>query len=146
MSTFVIHPLPAGEVDAEAPSARTRDADGPSPCRRCLRNAEVGDRLVHAPYDPFTRRSPYAGEGPVFVHAGGCEPFRPEPGAVSEQVAGRVLSVRAYDADAMMTEAVVLEGERFRESAAELLGDEQVAFLHVHFAGPGCFAFRVDRA
>jgi Protein of unknown function (DUF1203) len=46
----------------------------------------------------------------------------------------------------MMTEAKVLEGERFAESATELLDDAQVAFLHVHFAGPGCFAFRVDRA
>ena len=146
MSTFAIHPLPAGEVDTRAPSARTRAADGPSPCRRCLRNAEVGERLVLASYDPFTQRSPYAGEGPVFVHADGCEPFRPEPGAVSEQVTGRVLSVRAYDADAMMTEAAVLEGERFAESAAALLDDERVAFLHVHFAGPGCFAFRVERA
>ena len=40
-----------------------------------------------ASYDPFTVRSPYAGEGPVFVHADGCEPFAPEPGAISEQVA-----------------------------------------------------------
>jgi hypothetical protein len=24
-------------------------------------------------------------------------------------------------------------------------GDARVAFPHVHFAGPGCFAFRVDR-
>ena len=146
MSTFVIHPLPAGEVDTQSEVARSRSADGPSPCRRCLRNAEVGDPLVLAPYDPFTVRSPYAGEGPVFVHADGCEPFDPEPGAVSEQVAGRVLSVRAYDADAMMTEATVLEGERFAESAGTLLDDAEVAFLHVHFAGPGCFAFRVDRA
>ena len=91
-------------------------------------------------------RSPYAGEGPVFVHADGCEPFASAPGAVSEQVSGRVLSIRAYDRDAMLTDASVLEGERFRERATELLGDPEVEFLHVHFAGPGCFAFRVDRA
>ena len=59
---------------------------------------------------------------------------------------GRVLSVRAYDADAMMTEAKVLPGEQFAASATELLDDDAVSFLHVHFAGPGCFAFRVDRA
>jgi Protein of unknown function (DUF1203) len=58
---------------------------------------------------------------------------------------GRVLSVRAYDDEAMMTDATVLEGERFNERVSELLDDTAVAFLHVHFAGPGCFAFRVDR-
>jgi hypothetical protein len=146
MSTFIINPLPAGEVDTSPPAARRKLADGPSPCRRCLRNAEVGDELMLAPYDPFTVRSPYAGKGPVFVHAQGCEPFRSAPGAVSEQVSGRLLSIRAYDGDAMMTEAGVLEGERFTERVSALLEDAQVEFLHVHFAGPGCFAFRVDRA
>ncbi len=143
---FTITPLPAGEVDTDAPTARHKTADGPLPCRRCLRNAEVGDELTLAAYDPFIVRSPYAGDGPVFVHADGCEPFEPAPGAVSEQVDGHVLSVRAYDGDAMMTEAAVLKGEQFRDRATALLDDPDVAFLHVHFAGPGCFAFRVDRA
>ena len=40
----------------------------------------------------------------------------------------------------------MLAGERFAERVAELLGEDGVEFLHVHFAGPGCFAFRVDRA
>ena len=143
---FTITSLPAGEVDTDAPTTRHRRADGPLPCRRCLRNAEVGDALALAAYDPFTIRSAYAGDGPVFVHADGCEPFESVPGAVSEQVDGRVLSIRAYDDDALMTEAAVTAGEDFRERATTLLADPQVAFLHVHFAGPGCFAFRVDRA
>ena len=46
----------------------------------------------------------------------------------------------------MMTGATVLEGERFADRVEALLSDADVAFLHVHFAGPGCFAFRVDRA
>ena len=146
MSTFMITPLPAGEVDTDAPVTRHTVADSPLPCRRCLRNASIGDPLALASYDPFVVRSPYAGEGPVFVHAEGCSPFEPSPGVVSEQVSGRVLSVRAYDGDAMMTSATVLDGERFRERATELLDDPAVEFLHVHFAGPGCFAFRVDRA
>jgi hypothetical protein len=100
MSTFIISPLPAGEVDT----------------------------------------------GAAFVHADGCEPFESIPGAVSEQVGGRVLSVRAHDDEAMMTGATVFEGEQFPQRAEALLGDAGVAFLHVHFAGPGCFAFRVDRA
>jgi hypothetical protein len=145
MSTFVIHPLPAGEVDVEAPAARPQLSDGRAPCRRCLRDAGPGEPLVLAPYNPFRAASPYAGDGPVFVHARDCEPFRPEPGIVSEQVDGRTLSIRAYDEDAMLTGAAVLPGERFVESVREAFADPDVRFLHVHFAGPGCFAFRVDR-
>jgi len=146
MSTFILHALPAGEVDTAAPVTVRKTAADREPCRRCLHDATPGERLALTSYDPFLVRSPYAGEGPVFVHADGCERFAGEPGALSEQVGGRVLSVRAYDADAMLTEATVLAGERFRERAEELLEDPEVEFLHVHFAGPGCFAFRVDRA
>ncbi len=146
MTSFVITPLPAGEVDTETPLARRTVSDGRAPCRRCLRDAGAGDALVLASYDPFTVPSPYAGDGPVFVHAEGCEPFAPEPGRLSEQIAGRQLSIRAYDGEAMMTGAAVLAGELFAERVTELLGDDGVEFLHVHFAGPGCFAFRVDRA
>jgi hypothetical protein len=146
MNSFVITALPAGEVDTQARDVRRRVADSPLPCRRCLRNVAPGDELVLASYDPFTLRSPYAGKGPVFVHAEGCEPFAPEPGRLSEQVAGRQLSVRAYDGEAMMLDAAVLAGERFAERVPELLDEDGVEFLHVHFAGPGCFAFRVDRA
>jgi hypothetical protein len=146
MSTFILHPLPAGEVDTAAPVTVRKTAADREPCRRCLRDAAPGERLALTAYDPFLVRSPYAGEGPVFVHADGCEPFPSEPGVVSEQVSRRILSVRAYDADAMLTDATVLEGEQFRERAEALLADPEVEFLHVHFAGPGCFAFRVDRA
>jgi len=141
MTRYTIHALPSGEVETGAPGAVHRPADDRSPCRRCLRDASAGEPLVLASYDPFTVRSPYAGAGPVFVHADGCEPFA---GDSTEQVAGRTLSIRAYDADAMLNDAAVLPGERFEEAAREMLDDPDTAFLHVHFAGPGCFAFRVD--
>ena len=141
MTSFRIHALPAGEVETGAPDAVRRAADDRSPCRRCPRDAAPGEPLVLAPYDPFTVRSPYAGSGPVFVHADGCEPFE---GEETEQVGGRTLSIRAYDADAMLTDSAVLPGERFEDAAREMLDDPDTAFLHVHFAGPGCFAFRVD--
>jgi hypothetical protein len=143
MSSFTIHALPAGEVETDAPDAVRRAADDRAPCRRCLRDASAGEPLVLAPYDPFPLRSPYAGPGPVFVHADGCEPFG--GGGETEQVAGRTLSIRAYDADAMLTDATVVWGERFEAAARTMLDDPDTAFLHVHFAGPGCFAFRVDR-
>jgi hypothetical protein len=145
MTAFIVHALPAGDADASAPATREVVAEGPSPCRRCLRNAAVGDDLLLLPYDPFTVRSPYTGEGPVFVHAGGCPAHEPEPDSLPEQIHGRQFSLRAYDEAAMMLDAEVVPGERLAERARALLTPE-VAFLHAHFAGPGCFAFRIDRA
>ena len=145
MTDFIVHALPAGEADPSAPAGRRVVSDDRSPCRRCLRDAGPGEELLLLPYDPFLVRSPYTGEGPVFVHAGGCEAHRPEPDALPEQVHGRQFSVRAYDEEAMLVEAEIVPGDRLAERARALL-TPGVAFLHAHFAGPGCFAFRIDRA
>ena len=147
MSTFILHPLPAGEVDTDAPVTVRKTAGDREPCRRCLRDAAPGDRLALTAYDPFLVRSPYAGDGPVFVHADGCEPFASAAGRrVRAGLAGASCRCAPTTRDAMLTDATVLEGEQFRERAEALLADPEVEFLHVHFAGPGCFAFRVDRA
>ena len=81
----------------------------------------------------------------MFVHADGCEAHRAEPDVLPEQIHGRQFSVRAYDADAMMLDAEVVPGDELAERARALLAGD-AAFLHAHFAGPGCFAFRIDRA
>jgi hypothetical protein len=144
MTEFIVHALPAGEIDDAAPTTRRVVNEDRSPCRRCLRDAGPGDNLLLLPYDPFVVRSPYTSEGPVFVHADGCEPHTSRPGALPEQVDGRQFSLRAYDEDAMLVGAELVPGDRLGARARALL-DEGAAFLHAHFAGPGCFAFRIDR-
>jgi uncharacterized protein DUF1203 len=146
MTAFIVHAMPAGDADPCAPATRAVVAEGREPCRRCLRNAEPGEHLLLLPYDPFLVRSPYTGEGPVYVHADGCDEHRPEPDVLPEQVdAPRQFSVRAYDADALMLDAAVVPAADLADHARSMLADG-ASFLHAHFAGPGCFAFRMDRA
>ena len=146
MTELIVHALPAGDADPCAHTGRATLAEGREPCRRCLRNALPGEPLLPLPYDPFTVRSPYTGEGPVFLHADGCDAHTAGPDELPEQVdAPRQFSVRAYDADAMMLDASVVPAEDLADTARTLLGDG-AEFLHAHFAGPGCFAFRIDRA
>jgi uncharacterized protein DUF1203 len=146
MTAFIVHAMPAGDADPCAPATRAVVAAGREPCRRCLRNAKPGENLLLLPYDPFLVRSPYTSEGPVYVHADGCDEHRAEPDALPEQVdARRQFSVRAYDADAMMLDASVVAADELAETARALLGNG-AEFLHAHFAGPGCFAFRINRA
>src|SRR5215217_7049023 len=141
MTAFIVHAMPAGAADPCASAGHAVVAEGREPCRRCLRNATPGDNLLLLPYDPFLVRSPYTGEGPVYVHADGCEPHHAEPDELPEQVDGaRQFSVRAYDADAMMLDAVVVGADELASKARALLGNG-AEFLHAHFAGPGCFAF-----
>ena len=115
------------------------------PCRRCLRDAEVGEVMALVSYDPFEGPSVYAQPGPIFLHADGCRSFEPSD-RIPAQLLRRQLSVRAFDGGHLMVDARVVSGADLRAVAGELLDDHRVAYLHVHNAAPGCWATRIDRA
>lgn len=146
MTALSLRPLPA---PLPAPDAATRElvVDEPHayPCRRCLRDAEPGERVLLLSYDPFLGDSPYRQPGPIFVHAGPCAPDDAHD-PIPDQLTRRLLSVRSFDREHLMLGGVVVPGAELEETAAKLLADEAVAYLHVHNAGPGCFAVRVDRS
>jgi hypothetical protein len=66
--------------------------------------------------------------------------------AIPDVLRRRLLSVRAFDADAMMRDADVIDGDRLRNWIVAAFDDRAVDFIDVHNAKPGCFAARVRRA
>jgi hypothetical protein len=94
---------------------------------------------------PFRGDSPYAARSPVYVHAERCAGYSENAGVVPDMLRGRLLSVRAYDGMHMLSGTEVLPGEGLEGAIERLLGDAPGAYLHVHFAGPGCYACRIDR-
>jgi hypothetical protein len=66
--------------------------------------------------------------------------------AVPEQLRTRTLAVRAFDVDAMMTGCELVDGRELEAAIARLFANSKAAYLHVHFAAPGCYAARVERA
>jgi hypothetical protein len=102
--------------------------------------------VVLLAYDPFTRDSPYRQPGPILVHERACAPAEATPAVLPDQLTRRLLSVRTFDADALMVQGLVTPGVELARAAADLLADGRVDHLHVHNAGPGCFAVRIDRA
>jgi limonene-1,2-epoxide hydrolase len=57
----------------------------------------------------------------------------------------RLLSVRAYDAAAMMIGTEVVRGAELEPVIRRMMRNEAVQYLHVHNAGPGCYNCRVVR-
>ena len=66
--------------------------------------------------------------------------------SIPEQLRRRTLAVRAFDANAMMIAWEVVEGTKLEGVIERLLSDPRAAYLHIHFAAPGCYAARVERA
>lgn len=136
------------DATLQALGARRMSAGAPhsAPCRVSLADAAPGERLIllnhrhlHAPH------SPYRSDGPIFVREAAVE-ASPGVGEVPDMLARRLLSVRAYDADWMMTEADVVEG---RDLAAQLqawFAKPDVTRIHLHTARRGCFMAAANRA
>jgi hypothetical protein len=58
----------------------------------------------------------------------------------------RLLSLRAFDAEGMMRAADIAPGTAVENLIEELFANGATEYLHVHYAKPGCYAARVDRA
>ncbi len=121
------------------------DASPGYPCRVSLEDAAPGETLILLPFAHQATDSPYRASGPIFVRVGARQ-ARLGVNEVPEAVRRRLLSVRAYDACEFMVDAEVTEGAALEEVIEQFFADNQVAFLHLHNARPGCYACRVDRA
>ena len=124
---------------------RRIDEEGGAPCRVSLEDSTPGETLyllAHAHHDV---RSPYSAAGPIFVRENALT-ARPQPNELPKMLERRLLSLRAYDVNAMLVTSEVVEGAQLREAIATMFGREEVAYLHVHNARPGCFNCAVQRA
>jgi hypothetical protein len=121
-----------------------RVADGPRPCRVSLTDAKAGDELILVNYEHHPVTSPYRMRFAIYVRPG--EETFDAVDNVPEQLRKRTLAVRGFDADAMMTGWELTEGTQLESVIEKLLADPRALYLHVHFAAPGCYAARVERA
>ena len=141
---------PLFELDDEALKARnvlrmTADEKPGFPCRVTLEDAEPGETLLLLNYEHQAAATPYRSNHTIFVReAAKAEAvFENE---VPPLLSGRLLSVRAFDAEGMMVDADCIEGSALEPVIERLLGEPRTAYLHVHNAKRGCFAARVDRS
>ena len=139
-------PLFTDPIQLAARGGRRVLADAPTgfPCRVSLADARPGDELVLVPFEHHAAASPYRASGPIFVRRG-AEVFDAVD-RVPEMLRSRQLSVRAYDARGDLVRAEVCPGAELEPTIEELFAAPEIRTLHVHFAKPGCFACRVDRA
>lgn len=136
------------DASLEAMGARRMIADTPNsaPCRVSLADAEPGERLIllnHRHLDEAS--SPYRSEGPIFVREAAREASL-DPDVVPDMLSRRLLSVRVYDADWMMTDADVVEGSDLAARLDEWFADAAAARIHLHTARRGCFMAAASRA
>lgn len=115
------------------------------PDRIELRDAEPGESLLLLNYEHQGAATPYRASHAIFVLESAREKYD-RIDAVPPAMRRRLLSLRAFNATHHLVDADVVHGREVEPVLQRLLADARVAYLHAHYAKPGCFAARIDRA
>src|SRR6516164_808887 len=123
----------------------TADARNPGyPCRISLTDSNEGDELLLVNYEHHPVDSPYRMRFAIYVRRG--EEMYDALDQVPEQLRIRHLAARSFDRNGMMVGWELVDGGELESAIERLFADPSSAYLHVHYAAPGCYAARVDRA
>lgn len=115
------------------------------PCRISLEDAEIGEEVLLLPYKHHKTNSPYQSSGPIFIRKRANTPIF-ENNEIPTIFNHRLLSLRSYDENGIMKQAIVIEGSSLKEEIIRTFENEKIDYIHIHNAKPGCFACLVERA
>jgi hypothetical protein len=114
------------------------------PCRVSLEDAQIGEEVILLPYQHHKTNSPYQASGPIFVRKIAKTPMF-ELNQIPTMFHHRLLSIRGYDKNGMMKEASVIEGNNLNEEIEKTFKNDEIHYIHIHNARPGCFNCVVER-
>jgi hypothetical protein len=141
-----LDPIYATGTDGHGNRLRPFAATGQGePLRCCLRYAEGGEQITLISYAPFDHPSVWTEVGPVYIHAARCEGYTPT-GQLPGQLATGPRVLRTYRADDTMNydhNTVVTDEADLGLIIERLLGEPDVATVHVRTLAPQCFLYSV---
>ena len=115
------------------------------PCRVSLEDAEIGEEVILLPYQHHKTNSPYQSSGPIFVRKIAKSSIY-EINEIPKMFNHRLLSLRGYDKNAIMKDASVIEGNNLKEQIFKIFENDDIQYIHIHNAKPGCYNCLVERA
>ena len=133
------------ELAARGMARYVADAPVGFPCRITLEDAQPGETLLLLNYEHLALDSPYRSRHAIFVSEAATATrvvVDELPGCLTARA---LIALRAYDGGGMMTAAELAPGADLAPVIERMLADPQVAYLHAHNPGRGCYAARIDR-
>jgi len=115
-----------------------------APCRISLDDAQPGEAMLLLAHLHQAAATPYRQQGPIFVRRT-MQRYDAQD-TVPPALARRPLSLRGFDAAGMMIEAELCDGADMAVTIARCFANENVAYIHAHYARRGCFAALIERA
>ncbi len=121
----------------------TVGADDRCPDRIELRLARPGETVLLVNHEHQSANTPYRARHAIFVREHAETRFD-AVGQVPAMLRS-LMSLRAFDADDMMVDADIAEGDAVPGLIERLLARPDVAYVHAHYARRGCYAALIRR-
>jgi hypothetical protein len=115
------------------------------PCRVTLVDRQPGETVLLVNHVSHDVANPYRASHAIFVGEGAREAAEYED-QIPPVFATRVLSLRGFDANGMMADALLAQPGAADQGIRTLFANPQIAYIHAHNATRGCFAAKVERA
>ncbi|MCH8615840.1 DUF1203 domain-containing protein [Sphingomonas sp. SM33] len=115
------------------------------PCRVSLTDRAIGETVLLLNHVSHDVANPYRASHAIFVTEGEDEAaeYVDEVPPVFEK---RVLSLRGFDADGMMADAVLTQPGEADAGIRKLFENPDIVSIHAHNATRGCFSAKIERA
>lgn len=133
------------DAQLESQGMTRMTVDNPNfPCRVSLRDADIGDEVILLNHVSHGGSNPYRASHAIFVSRSAREPAE-YVDAIPPALDRRILSLRAFDADGMMTDAALAQPGEADPAIRKLLTNPTADYVDAHNAIRGCFAARIER-
>ncbi len=114
------------------------------PDRVEMRDAAIGEPMLLLNHTHQPADTPFRASHAIYVREGADRAYdaRDEVPAVLRV---RLISLRGFDSAHMMVQAGAVDGAALTELVEQMFAYPTVAYLHAHYAKPGCFAALISR-
>jgi hypothetical protein len=136
--------LPDAELADRGIVRMTVSAKPSFPCRVSLTDRDIGESVLLLNHVSHDVANPYRATHAIFVTEGADAPgeFVDEVPPVFET---RVLSLRGFDTEGMMAEALLIQPGEADAGIRKLFANPKITTIHAHNAARGCFSARIER-
>ena len=139
-----LYGLPEQELARHGARRTIVDQSPGYPDRIEIRDAEPGESVLLVNYTHQPADTPFRSSYAIYVREG-AETAYDAVDEIPEAMRRRMISLRAFDDEGMLIDAELRQGAELKGLIDLMLANARVAYLHAHYAKPGCYAARIDR-
>jgi hypothetical protein len=130
---------------AERGVVRMTVTDPTFPCRVSLTDRALGEQVLLVNHVSHDVANPYRASHAIFVTEADEEPAD-HVDEVPPVFETRILSLRGFDKDGMMADALLTQPGQADAGIRKLFANPEIATIHAHNATRGCFSAKIERA